>query len=173
MMGFLEFSRRRYSVRAYSQQPVEDEKINKILQAAMIAPTAVNYQPQKIYVLKSPEALQKIRKITRSTYDAPLVFLICSDTERSWHSPFVTGYDSGEMDASIVCTHMMLETEDLGLGSVWVLLFDPAEVRKAFHLPEHIVPRCLLPVGYPGQNATPYRPWHDVFRNMDDIAEVL
>ena len=54
-----------------------------------------------------------------------MVFLVCSDTERSWHSPFVAGYDSGEMDASIVCTHMMLE---VGLGSVWVLLFDPAEV---------------------------------------------
>ena len=139
----------------------------------MIAPTAVNYQPQKIYVLKSPEALQKVRSITRSTYEAPLVFLVCSDTDRSWHSPFVSGYDSGEMDASIVCTHMMLEAEDLGLGSVWVLLFDPEKVRKAFHLPEHIVPHCLLPVGYPSQNATPYRPWHDVFRRMDDIAEVL
>lgn len=172
-MDFLEFSRKRYSVRSYSQQPVEDEKINKILQAAMIAPTAVNYQPQKIYVLKSPEALQKVRSITRSTYEAPLVFLVCSDTDRSWHSPFVSGYDSGEMDASIVCTHMMLEAEDLGLGSVWVLLFDPEKVRKAFHLPEHIVPHCLLPVGYPSQNATPYRPWHDVFRRMDDIAEVL
>lgn len=172
-MDFLEFSRKRYSVRSYSSRSVEDDKINKIVKAAMIAPTAVNYQPQKIYVLKSQEALGKIRTITRSTYHAPLVFLICSDTERSWHSPFVPGYDSGEMDASIVCTHMMLEAEDLGLGSVWVLLFDPEAVRKAFHLPENIRPHCLLPVGYPSADAEPYRPWHDVFRDTDDVVEVL
>lgn len=172
-MDFLEFARKRWSVRSYSEQPVEDEKIDKILQAAMIAPTAVNYQPEKIYVLKSREALEKIRKITKSTYYAPIVFLICSDTERSWHSPFVRHYNSGEMDASIVCTHMMLEAENLGLGSVWVLLFDPAQVRKAFNLPKNIVPHCLLPVGYPSADAEPYRPWHEVFREMDDITEIL
>ena len=147
--------------------------MKKQQKSAMIAPTAVNYQPQKIYVLKSDDALRKIRGITRSTYDAPLVFLICSDTERSWHSPFVNGYDSGEMDASIVCTHMMLEAEDLGLGSVWVLLFDPHKVKQAYGLPDHIKPICLLPVGYPADDAIPYAPWHDTFREMDDIAEEL
>lgn len=58
-MDFLEFARKRYSVRSYSQRKVEDEKIQKILKAALIAPTAVNYQPQKIYVLKSDESLKK------------------------------------------------------------------------------------------------------------------
>lgn len=172
-MDFLEFSRKRWSVRSYSDKPVEDEKINKILQAALIAPTAVNYQPQKIYILKSNESLRKIRTITRSTYDAPLVFLVCSDTTRSWHSNFISGYTSGEMDASIVCTHMMLEAEDLNLGSVWVLLFDPEKVKKEFNLPANIIPHCLLCVGYPSNDAEPYRPWHDVFRKMDDIAEFL
>lgn len=99
--------------------------------------------------------------------------MVCADTERSWHSPFVAGYDSGEMDGSIVCTHMMLEAEDLGLGSCWVLLFDPKKVKEAFRLPENIKPLCLLPVGYPSEMAQPYRPWHDVFRKMDDIATEL
>lgn len=172
-MDFLEFARKRWSVRSYSDKPVENEKINKILQAALLAPTAVNYQPQKIYVLKSDEALRKIRTITRSTYDAPLVFLVCSDISRSWHSNFVPGYNSGEMDASIVCTHMMLEAEALNLGSVWVLLFDPEKVRKEFNLSDNIIPHCLLCVGYPSKDAEPYRPWHDVFREMDDISEFL
>ncbi len=172
-MEFLKFARKRYSVRSYSHREVEEEKINKILQAAMIAPTAVNYQPQKIYILKSPEALQKIRAVTKSTYQAPLVFLVCSDINRSWHSPFVESYNSGEMDASIVCTHMMLEAEDLGLGSVWVLLFDPKRIKQTFQLPDNIIPHCLLAVGYPGENATPYRPWHDSFRKMSDMVEVL
>ena len=172
-MDFLTFARKRWSVRAYSQKPVEEEKIQKILQAAMIAPTAVNYQPQKIYVIKSDEALGKIRRITKSTYSAPVVFLICADTSRSWHSPFVDGYDSGEMDASIVCTHMMLEAEDLGLGSVWVLLFDPKAITQAFDLPENIKPICLLPVGYPSDNAVPYAPWHDAYRPIKDFTQEL
>lgn len=172
-MNFLTFARKRYSVRSYSQVPVEDDKIQKILHAAMIAPTAVNYQPQKIYVLKSEKALRKIRNITKATYQAPLVFLICADMERSWHSPFVKGYDSGEMDASIVCTHMMLEAEEHGLGSVWVLLFDPQQVKEAFQLPDNIKPVCLLPVGYPAADAVPYEPWHNSFRELDDIAVEL
>ena len=172
-MDFLEFSRKRWSVRSYSERSVEPEKIEKILKAADIAPTAVNYQPQKIYVLESPEALQKIRSITNSTYNAPLVFLVCSDEERSWHSNFVRGYDSGEMDASIVGTHMMLEAEDLGLGSVWVLLFDPQKVRHAFDLPKNIRPHFLLVVGYPSETAKPYRPWHDIFRPQSDIVTRL
>lgn len=172
-MDFLEFARKRWSVRSYSEKSVEPDKIEKILKAADIAPTAVNYQPQKIYVLESPEALRKIRGITNSTYNAPLVFLVCSDEERSWHSNFVRGYDSGEMDASIVGTHMMLEAENLGLGSVWVLLFDPQKVRRAFDLPKNIRPHFLLVVGYPSETAKPYRPWHDVFRPQSDIVTRL
>ena len=172
-MDFLEFARKRWSVRSYSSKPVEPEKINKILKASDIAPTAVNYQPQKIYVLESDEALRKIRKITNSTYNAPLVFLVCSDDNRSWHSNFVRGYDSGEMDASIVGTHMMLEAEDLGLGSVWVLLFDPQKVMKAFDLPKNIRLHFLLAVGYPSDVAEPYRPWHNVFRPQNEIVERL
>ncbi len=73
-MGFLEFSRKRFSVRSYSDRQVEDEKIQKILQAAMIAPTAVNYQPQKIYVLKSSDALRKIS----ASPEAPTMLRLCS-----------------------------------------------------------------------------------------------
>ena len=75
------------------------------------------------------------------------------------------------MDASVVGTHMMLEAEDLGLGSVWVLLFDPGKVRDAFGIPDHIHPHFILAVGYPAADAAPYRPWHDTFRKMEDIAE--
>lgn len=77
------------------------------------------------------------------------------------------------MDASIVGTHMMLEAENLGLGSVWVLLFDPQKVRREFELSENIRPHFILAVGYPSSTATPYRPWHDVFRPQSDIVTRL
>ena len=108
-MSFLELAKERYSVRSYANQPVEQEKIDLILEAAKLAPTAVNYQPQKIYVLKSEAAMAKINRLCRCIYGAPLVFLICSDERKTWKSQTEWGYSSGEMDCSIVCTHMMLE----------------------------------------------------------------
>lgn len=169
----LRFMRERYSVRDFSQRPIEDEKLKAILTAGQIAPTAVNYQPQKIFVLQSENALSKIRNITNSTYDAPVVLLVCADTSRSWHSRFEKNYESGESDAAIVCTHMMLEAWEQGIGSVWVLLFDPKRVAKEFNLPSHIRPICLLPIGYPSENCEPYRPWHDVFRPLSDTVEII
>lgn len=154
-MEFLELAKNRFSVRSYEERQVEQEKIDKILEAAKVAPTAKNLQPQKIYILKSEEAVNKIRQISRCAYNAPMVFLICANEDESWKSPYVENYNSGEMDASIVTTHMMLEASELGLGSVWVKLFDPIEVIKAFDLPANIKPICLLPVGYPAINAQP------------------
>ena len=172
-MDFLKLAQERYSVRSFSDRTVEQEKIDLILKAAQLAPTAVNYQPQKIYVLKSESALTKINSLCRCIYGAPLVFLICSDERRSWKSSTEEGYSSGEMDCSIVCTHMMLEAWELGLGSVWVRLFDVKKVSQAFGLPSYIKPICLLPVGYASADSVPYAPWHDVYRDIEDFTEVL
>lgn len=174
-MDFLTLAKERFSVRSFREQPIEQEKIDLILKAAQLAPTAVNYQPQMIYVLKSDEALKKIRSLTKSTYNAPLVFLVCADESKTWKSNMEPGYSysTGEMDASIVCTHMMFEAWELGVGSVWVRLFDSREVAKAFNLPPSIKPICLLPVGYATEECAPYAPWHDVYRPIEDFVQTL
>ena len=172
-MEFLHLVEDRYSVRSYSNHPVEQEKIDQILKVGQFAPTAVNYQPQKIYVLKSKEALQKICSLTRFVYDAPVVLLLCADQTKVWKSPVEKGYDTGEMDVSIVCTYMMLEAWELGIGSVWVRGFDSRQVKELFDLPENIKPICLLPIGYPGKEAAPYTPWHDTFRPLKEIVKEL
>lgn len=173
MKDFLSLAKERYSVRSYSDKPVEQEKIDKILKAAQLAPTAVNYQPQMIYILQSEGAMNKINKLCRCIYGAPLVFLICSDERRSWKSQTERGYSSGEMDCSIVCTHMMLEAWEEGLGSCWVRLFNVEAVAKAFDLPSYMKPICLLPVGYASEDSVPYAPWHDVYRPIDEISRKL
>ena len=172
-MDFMDLISERFSVRSFSNKTIEDEKINLILKAAQLAPTAVNFQPQKIYILKSDEALEKIRMLTPSTYNAPLVFLICADETKTWKHQTEEGYSTGEMDASIVCTHMMLEAWEIGIGSVWVRLFDSREVSEAFNLPKHIKPICLLPIGYASEDCKPYAPWHDVYRKIDEFCEEL
>lgn len=172
-MEFLELAADRYSVRSFSDRPIEQEKMDKILKAAQLAPTAVNYQPQKIYILKSGQAVETIRSICPSAYDAPVVFLICADESLTWKHPKEHGYSTGEMDASIVCTHMMLEAWELGIGSVWVRAFDSKQVARAFNLPRHIKPVCLLPVGYPSAESKPYVQWHNSYRSIEEMVEEI
>lgn len=171
--NFLELAADRYSVRSYQDKPIEDEKIEKILKAAQLAPTAVNYQPQKIYILKSREALGKINGLCHFIYGAPVVFMICYDEDLVWKSPVEKGYNTGEADASIVATHMMLEAWDQGIGSVWVRGFDAGKVKKAFSLPEHEHIVCLLPMGYASEDAKPYAPWHDVYRDVAEFTKEI
>ena len=172
LMDFLQLATERYSVRSFALKPIEDEKLMQILRAGQVAPTAVNFQPQQIYVLKSETALQKIRSLTRFTYQAPVVLLCCADLTRAWKSPVEIGYNTAEMDVSIVCTHMMLEAWDLGIGSVWVRGFSAPQVAKAFALPEHIKPICLLPIGYPSADSAPFRQWHDSYRPLSELVEI-
>ncbi len=172
-MDFLQLATDRYSVRSFSDRPIEPEKMEKILKAGQLAPTAVNFQPQKIYILKSKAALDKIRSLTRFAYDAPVVLLFCADISKAWKSPVEHGYNTGEMDVSIVCTHMMLEAWELGIGSVWVRGFDARQVAKAFDLPEHIKPICLLPIGYPSEDSVPYAEWHNTYRPLSGMVEEL
>lgn len=161
----------RFSARKYIDKKVEEEKIAAILEAGRVAPTAKNNQPQRIYLLKSDEALQKIREITPCTFGAPMVLLVCADESRAWTSPFGENYNSAEMDATISCTHMMLQAKDLGLDSCWVLFFDKNKVRQAFALPEEIKPVCLLDIGYT-ENCAP-SPSHANRKPIDQLVTVL
>lgn len=149
----MDLARQRYAVREYAQTPVEQAKLDSILEAGRLAPTAKNVQPQHIYVLQSTEAIAKINELTRCAYGAPVVFLVCYDTNAVWTRD---GANSGDMDCSIVGTHMMLEATELGLGTCWVKWFNPEEVAAAFELPANHKPSFLMPCGYAADNARPH-----------------
>lgn len=144
-MDFETVIKNRTAVREFKTDAIEDSKIKKILNAGRIAPTAKNLQPQKIYVVKSEDALSKIDKITPCRYGAPLCLIVCADKNIAWEND---GYSSYETDAAIVATHMLLEATNLGLGSVWVRYFDVPNMIKKFNLPENVIPVCLIPIGY-------------------------
>ena len=137
----------RCSVRKYKDKPVEREKLEKILDAAKAAPTAVNFQPQRIFVLQSKEARQKLRGCMRFDFGEPLTIIVCYDRRESWKRGY-DGKEFGDIDAAIVATHMMLQAQELGLSSVWIGSFDPKKVCEAFALPKDIVPSVILPIGY-------------------------
>ena len=168
-MSFFELAKERFSVRNFSDKAIEEEKLNQIIQAGRVAPTAKNKQPQKIYVLQSKEAIEKVKTLSPCIYDAPTVLLICYDESAVWYNSRRPGYNSGEMDATIVCTHMMFAAWELGIGSCWVGLFNADEVGDALGLPKHIRVMGLLPMGYPADDAKPLD-LHFQYRDMDDMV---
>ena len=171
-MDFMTLAKERYSVRAFSDRPVEEDKLDRIIEAGMIAPTAKNLQPVRIYVMKSAGAMEKMNALTRCIYGAPAALLVCYNEEEAWHSPFNEGYDAGEMDATIVLTHMMLEAWELGIGSCWVGLFDHDEAAKAFGLPDEIKPVAIMPLGYAAEGSEP-SPRHAASRDRAELVKEL
>lgn len=165
-MEFLDLAAQRYSVRKFEDRPVPQEAIDKILSAANLAPTAHNDQPQEIIVVRSAEALALLRKCTECHYDAPLAFIISYDRDRVWKRSY-DGKDSGDVDVSIVTTHMMLAAVDLGLGSCWVMYFIPEAVRVEFELPENLEPVAILLVGYAAGEPSPR---HGKRRSTDEYV---
>lgn len=154
-MNFAELSKSRYSVRSFSSRKVEDEKLKIILEAGNSAPTACDNQPQRIYVLNTAEAIEKLKKVSKFVFGASTVILIASNEKEEWKSPFSDKYHTGEIDCSIVCTHMMLQAWELGIGSCWIGYFDPDLVAKQFNLPENERIIAILPIGYPSATAKP------------------
>lgn len=171
-MDFMTLAKERFSVRSYENRPVEEEKLARILAAGHAAPTAVNAQPQRIYVLQSPEALEKIRGLSRCTFGAPLVLLFAYDRDEEWKNRKEEGYTSGQQDVSIVATHIMLQAWELGIGSCWVNVFPPTAVKEAFGLPEKERPVLLMPLGYPAADAVPAA-GHKAVRPLDEVVKYL
>ena len=166
-MDFLELAHTRFSVLEYENRLVEQEKIDKIIEAGMSAPTACNYQPQRILVIDEDKGRNKLNRVVPSKYHVPLAFLICYNRQECWVRP-MDGKISGEIDASIVATHMMLEATDLGLGSIWVMYWDPEKMKDEFGLEDEIEPSALLIIGYKSENAKP-REGHMTRKKAEEI----
>ena len=145
-MELLETAKKRFSVRSYTDQKVEPEKLNKILEAAHVAPTAANLQPIHLIVAQSDEALAKI-SMAANIYNAPLAIIVCADHNKAWVRPF-DRKQTGDIDASILTDHMMLQATELGLGTVWVCFFNPDVIKKEFQLPDNLEPVNILVIGY-------------------------
>ena len=171
-MSFLDLAKARYSVRSFLPEPFREEHLAQILEAGHVAPTACNNQPQHILVAKSAQALEKLASVCRCTFGAPTILVVCYDRERDWKNKLNPNYRSGETDAAIVCTHMMLEASQLGIGSCWVGYFDPVQVAKVLELPENLQVCALLPMGYPARDAAPL-PLHSTFRPLEDTVTVI
>lgn len=170
-MEFKKVIKDRYSCKKYSDKQVEPEKINAILEAGRVAPTARNAQEQRIYVVQSAEGLAKIDANTPCRYGAPTVIVVAYDKSEIFSYPGGK-YDSGAEDATIVATQTILAAADEGVDSCWLNYFDPDKLARELNLPESEVIVMLMDLGYAAQGAGPL-PNHDNRKALSETVKYI
>ena len=149
VMKFYELAKTRFSARKFKDKKVNREKLIKLVEAARVAPSAVNYQPWYFIVVDKKDLLEKLWTTYKREWikSAPAIIVACGDKEKSWKRN--DGKDHMDIDVSIAIDHMTLEATDIGLGTCWVCAFNSELCKEILSLPENIEPIALLPVGYP------------------------
>ena len=154
-MEFLDLIRKRYSVRDYEARPVEEEKVQQVLEAGRLAPTAANRQPFQILVVTTAGREAELQRIYHRDWfvRAPLLLCVCAIPAEGWTR--VDGKIYTDVDAAIAMDHMILAATDLGLGTCWVAAFDPGAAREVLGLPEGVEPVAFTPLGYAADQPRP------------------
>ena len=153
-MDFNNVLNRRYSCRAFASQTVEQEKVDRILEAGRIAPTAVNKQPIHIWAVSDPGTLEAIKGVTRSNYGASLILVVGCRPDEAWVRRY-DGKNGAEVDAAIVATYLMLAAENEGLATLWVGSFDPALLGEILPGTDGYELVAMINVGYPAEESEP------------------
>ncbi len=170
-MDFLELAKERYSCRKMNEKSVEKEKIEKILQAGILAPTATNAQPYKIWVVESEDAKKRLAEANRYIFGAEIFFIVGAKKDAAWVRKF-DNHNFAEIDASIVATHMMLEITDLGLATTWVGHFDEPKLKEVMPELKDYELIAIFPVGYPAEDALPNER-HNIRRSIEEAVDFV
>ena len=152
-MTFLELVKRRCAIRHYAPRPVEAEKLDYILEAARLAPSAVNYQPWLFWVIQDPAEQEKLQACYSRAWfkEAPCYIVACGDHTCSWKRG--DGKDHMDIDVAIAVEHLCLAAAEQGLGSCWVCNFDTDLCRQVLRLGPAFEPVALIPIGYPADES--------------------
>lgn len=147
-MELFEVIQRRYSVRSYKRDPIEEFKLQQVLEAARLAPTATNRQPFQFIVIHTSGREMELRRIYNSAWfvQAPLIICACAIPTKAWVRSDRKNYC--DVDVAIAMDHLILAATELGLGTCWVAAFDPAAAREVLGLPKSVEPVVFTPLGY-------------------------
>ncbi|MBP5273379.1 MAG: nitroreductase family protein [Abditibacteriota bacterium] len=165
---FLGLAAERYSCRKYKPEPLSREEVETLLKAAALAPTGCNLQPWRIMVIRSAEGLAKAKRATSYTFDAPCILAVMACNNEGWTRRF-DGKSCRVIDAAIVTTHIILQAAAMGLGTCWVMSFDPKAFAEDFGLDASLEPVALVPVGRPAEDARPSG-LHSVSRDIKELV---
>ena len=149
-MDFQELIRARYSCRAYRSDPVAEDQLAQVLEAARLAPTADNRQPFRLVLIRTAGREQELQRVYGKDWfvQAPLVIAACGVPAENWVRK-QDGKNYNDVDVAIVMDHLILAAADLGLGTCWIAAFDPAAARELLELPEGVEPVAFTPLGHP------------------------
>ena len=168
-MDYFELIAKRYSVRSYQSKPVESDKLAKVMEAAVIAPTAANRQPFRLIVIPTRGHETALRRIYSREWflQAPLVICACAVRSEAWTRR--DGKSYADVDTTIALDHLILAAHDLGLGTCWIGAFDPAAAREVLGLEPDLEPLAFTPLGYPADEWRPKqrRPAAELVRYLD------
>lgn len=161
-----EIIRARHSVRAFENRPVEREKLERILEAGRLAPSARNEQNWRFTAVENPALREKLEAACQGQgfiAAAPVVLVVWAADSRAMKC----GQPTSTVNCSIAASFMTLKATELGLGSCWLGFFDAPAVAAALALPEGAEVVAVLPLGYPAgtQNATPRKA-------LDEVADI-
>ena len=170
-MEFNYVLQRRYSCRAFASTPVEQDKVDRILEAGRIAPTAVNKQPVHIWAVSNHDTLEAIKGVTRSNYGAPVILVVGCRPSDAWVRRY-DGKNGADVDAAIVSTYLMLAAENEGLATLWVGSFDPSLLAGLLPGTEGYELMAMINVGYPAAESAP-SPMHDARKPLDEFVTRL
>ncbi len=158
----------RTSIRDYQEKPVEDEKVEQMLRAAMAAPSAGNKQPWRFIVIKDKNTLNAISEnfqTMKMAAKAPMAIVVCGDLKATFPGDGV-GY--WVEDASAATENLLLAAHSLGLGAVWCGIYPMkervAQLKEMLNIPDDILPLNVVPIGYPAVDPAPKDKW-----NPDEI----
>lgn len=163
-MDVIEAIRRRRSIRKYQNKPVEEEKLNRVLEAGRLAPSAKNLQDWRFIVVRDPDTRRRLAEAAKNQWfiaEAPVVIAACG-TETKY--VMTCGQHTYTIDVSIAVAHMTLEATELGLGTCWIGAFYEDRVKEILGIPDHIRVVTLLPMGYPAEEpaARPRKPLNEI-----------
>ena len=155
-MDFKDLAQRRYSVRSYLPTPVEQSKLIKVIEAALLAPSAVNFQPWKFVVVTDPDLLVKLQSCYHRDWfkSAPACIVAIGDHDKGWRRP-TDDKDYTDIDVAIAIDHLMLAATEIDLGTCWICHFNADKCAEIFGLSPNLEPIAMIPIGYPSVETFP------------------
>ena len=148
-MDFTAVVKSRYSVRAYRPDPIEEKKLQQVLEAARLAPTATNRQAFQFIVVHTEGRGEELKRIYNKDWfaGAPVVVCACGIPAENWVRQ--DGKNYNDVDVAIAMDHLILAATDAGLGTCWIGALDAQATKEVLGLPEGVEPIALTPLGYP------------------------
>jgi len=152
-MNVLEVIKKRRSVRKYKKDPIPEEALSRVLQAARLAPSGKNFQPWKFIIVKDKSLKEKLAQASAGQFfmaEAPIIIVGCGFPDNCY-AHMGRYMKSWSVDVTIAFDHLMLQAQEEGLGTCWIGSFEEEEVKEILNVPESVKVLALTPLGYPGE----------------------